>query len=80
MATLDRFEVVLMPRREVLATGLTLAEAVAYVGGYEEVNHDGQQQPVIALAYHPVRAASGRQLRRHAAADAAKPSAPLRSA
>jgi hypothetical protein len=80
MALLDRFQVVLMPRHEVLATGLTLAEAVAYVGGYEEVNGEGQQQAVIALAQQPALAASGRHLRRNTAVHSQRPSAPLRSA
>jgi hypothetical protein len=80
MALLDRFQVVLMPRREVLASGLTLAEAVAYVGGYEEVNGDGQQQAVIALTHQPALAASGRHLRRDKAVHSQRPSAPLRSA
>ncbi len=78
MACLDRFQVVLMPRREVLASGLSLAEAVAYVGGYEEVNDDGQQQAVIALTHQPALAASGRRLRREAAT--AGKSVSLRSA
>ena len=80
MACPDRFQVVLMPRREVLATGLTLAEAVAYVGGYDEVNDDGEQQAVIALIHQPALAASGRRLRREGAVHAQTPSASLRSA
>jgi hypothetical protein len=80
MACLDRFQVVLMPRREVLATSLTLAEAVAYVSGYDEVNSGGQQQAVIALIHPPALAASGRRLRREAAVHAERPSRPLRSA
>jgi len=63
MKLLDRFQVVLMPRREVLACGLSLAEAVAYVSGYEEANGDGRCEAVIALSQRPALAASSRQLR-----------------
>jgi hypothetical protein len=80
MTFLDRFQVVLTPRQEVLASGLTLAEAAAYVSGYREANDDGQQQAVIALADRPALAASGRRLRRQAANHAKRPSVPLRSA
>jgi hypothetical protein len=80
MACLDQFEVVLTPQREILATGLTLAEAVAYVSGYDEVTSGGRRQAVIALIHPPALAASGRRLRREAAVHAERPSRPLRSA
>jgi hypothetical protein len=79
MSFIDRFQVVLMPQREILAAGLTLAEAVAYLGGYQEVNDPGRQQAVIALAQQPAVAASARRLRSQAAY-AARPSAHLRTA
>jgi hypothetical protein len=68
MKVLNRFEVVLMPQREVLASGLTLAEAVAYVSGYEEANGDGACEAVIALPDRPAVAASSRRRRGSSAA------------
>jgi hypothetical protein len=79
MKLLNRFEVVLMPRREVLACGLTLAEAVAYVSGYEEANGDGACEAVIALPDRPGVAASSRRLRSTPAA-ARRPEAAVRLA
>lgn len=80
MRLLDRFQVVLMPGREVLACGLTLAEAVAYVSGYEEANGDGACKAVIALPDRPAVAASARQLRGTSRTRAGKPEAAIRLA
>jgi hypothetical protein len=68
MSLLDRFQVVLMPQRVVLATGLTMAEAAAYVRGYEEVSDPGECQAVIARGSQIALAASARRLRRPAQA------------
>lgn len=81
MRLLNRFEVVLMPGREVLACGLTLAEAVAYVSGYEEANGDGLKKAVIALSSdRPALASSARQLRGTGRARAGKPEPTIRLA
>lgn len=79
MASLDRFQVVLLPRREVLAYGLTLAEAGAYASGYQEVNDRGPQVAVIAREGQSLLASSARRLRQ-TSAKGARPSALLRSA
>jgi len=68
MSYLRQFQVVMMPQREVLATGLTMAEAAAFVGGYEEVSERGERQAVIALCSAPALAASARCLLRPAQA------------
>jgi hypothetical protein len=67
---LARFQVVLVPSREVLASDLTLSEAVAYVEAYQEVSEPGEFEAVIALGQPPASAASARRLRRQATTQA----------
>jgi hypothetical protein len=74
MSYLNRFQVVLMPEREVVASGLTMSEAVAFISGYEEVSEPGGKQAVIALGSPPELAASARRLRRATQAGRSLPS------
>lgn len=82
MASLDRFQVVLLPRREVLVSDLQLPEAVAYLAGYCEVMPPGRQEAVIApMPQKGTSAASARSLRRPGqAAKGERPASVVRSA
>lgn len=81
MASLDRFQVVLLPRREVLVSDLPLREAVAYLAGYNEVMPPSRQQVVIAPMPARGASASARSLRRPSpAAKAERPAEVVRSA
>jgi hypothetical protein len=47
MTSLDRYQIVLLPRREVLVADCSLGEAVAYVRGYHEASQQGRREAVI---------------------------------
>ena len=81
MASLDRFQVVLLPRREVMVSDLKLSEAAAYLRGYHDVMPPGRQEAVIARVRQAAQAASARSLRRPGrAVESDRPAARLHSA
>lgn len=60
------FEVVLLPRRELVASHCTLAEAAAFQRGYHEAAVTGRRTAVIAATTAPRISPAGRRLRRSA--------------
>jgi hypothetical protein len=72
------FQVVLLPRRELVASHCTLAEAAAFQRGYHEAAVAGRQTAVIAPASTERASSSARKLRRPSRPF--RPSSPLPAA
>jgi len=63
MSSVVRFQVMLLPGRELLVSNCSLAEAVAFQRGYHEAMVAGEQRAVIAVDRPEIAAGSGPTLR-----------------